>query len=63
MFVGGYLFFKHDQIGNNSYLVTIAFADAEGIQTGSDVEFSGVNVGEVEDYDRQVVSPNAQAPC
>jgi len=49
IFVGGYVFFKHDQIANSSYMVTIEFADAEGVAKGSDVEFSGVPIGEVED--------------
>lgn len=49
MFIGGYVFFKHAEIGSASYLVTINFRNAQGVRSGSDVEFSGVLIGHVED--------------
>lgn len=45
----GYIFFKRSEIGQNSYLLTLSFDDAQGVRTGSDVEYSGVLVGHVDD--------------
>lgn len=58
MFIGGYYFFKRDQLASNSYRVTIEFTDAEGVDKGSDVDFSGVPVGQVEDIQ---LSPSGTA--
>ena len=58
MFVGGYVFFKRDQIGSTSYVVTISFRDAMGVRAGSDVEFSGVLIGHVEEVS---LSPSGAA--
>ncbi|HEY3332845.1 MAG TPA: MlaD family protein [Capsulimonadaceae bacterium] len=49
LFVSGYIFFKRSEIGQNSYLITISFNNAQGVRVGSDIEYSGVVIGHVED--------------
>ena len=49
LFVGGYLFLEHDLLLQNTYTLSATFADAQGIRAGSDVEYSGVLIGHVED--------------
>lgn len=47
LFMSGYAFFRRAQGGNESITYSIVFTDAQGMTAGSEVDYSGVKVGEV----------------